>query len=326
VSVKESIEETASPSVAGNTRLVLLLGPQGVQQTLAGQLAAHGIDGNIATVTCGWREREDEVQDLQAHLDGRSENLQLYRRTEQVALEDPDLVQIHRARQDELRLMQRLYNIRLERAMDVCATLARRPEDSPILRREQAAALEAVRELDSHHLRLVHQSYERYDEQLRLAERPAVRRQREELHEILARSSALAIAGGHIAVLMNRLRLMGIGEMLDDRPVIGWSAGAIALTERIVLYHDSPPQGPGNAEVLDRGLGLCRGVVALPGASQRLRLDDPERVSRLAGRFAPSLCVALDAGAALVCTAAGWESTSETRVLLEGGAVEELGN
>ena len=114
--------------------------------------------------------------------------------------------------------------------------------------------------------------------------------------------------------------------MLDDQPVIGWSAGAIAITDRIVLYHDSPPQGPGNAEVLDRGLGLCRGVVALPGAGQRLRLDDPERVSRLAGRFAPSLCVALDDGAALACTAAGWESTSETRVLLESGTVEELGN
>jgi hypothetical protein len=314
------------PTTANGTRLVILLGPQGVNQTLSTQLTAHGIDGRIATVTCGWREREDEVQDLQAHLDGRSENLQLYRRTEQLAHEDPELARIHRARQDELRLMQRLYAIRLERAMDACVTLARRSDDSAILQREQAAALEAVRELDTHHLQSIQVTRERYDEQFALEERPAVQRQRDELREIISRSCALAIAGGHIAVLMNRLRLMGIGDMLGDHPVIGWSAGAIALTERIVLYHDSPPQGPGNAEVLDHGLGICRGVVALPAAGQRLRLDDPERVARLAGRFAPAHCIALDDGAALSCTVDEWQSTSETRVLRPGGTVEEFGH
>jgi hypothetical protein len=153
---------------ANGTRLVILLGPQGVNQTLSTQLTAHGIDGQIATVTCGWREREDEVQDLQAHLDGRSENLQLYRRTEQLAHEDPELIRIHRARQDELRLMQRLYAIRLERAMDACVTLARRSDDSAILQREQAAALEAVRELDTHHLQSIQVTPERYEEQISL--------------------------------------------------------------------------------------------------------------------------------------------------------------
>ena len=43
----------------------------------------------------------------------------------------------------------------------------------------------------------------------------------------------------------------------------------------------------------DAGLGLCRGLLALPDARRRLRLEDPARVALLARRFAPDLCAAL---------------------------------
>lgn len=39
-------------------------------------------------------------------------------------------------------------------------------------------------------------------------------------------------------------------------PIMAWSAGAMVVSERIVLFHDSPPQGRGNAEMLGPGLGL----------------------------------------------------------------------
>ncbi len=45
----------------------------------------------------------------------------------------------------------------------------------------------------------------------------------------------------------------------------------MVVCETVVLFHDSPPQGAGNAEVLDAGLGLARGVIALPHARRRLR-------------------------------------------------------
>ena len=101
-------------------------------------------------------------------------------------------------------------------------------------------------------------------------------------------------------ILLNRLRLFDIGTLLADRNVVAWSAGAMALADRIVLFHDHPPQGAGIAEVADRGLGLFRGVIPLPNAGERLRLDDPQRMSLFARRFAPEQCVTLDRGAALI--------------------------
>ncbi len=90
-----------------------------------------------------------------------------------------------------------------------------------------------------------------------------------------------------------------MGRMLRllDRPVFAWAGGAMVVTERVVLFHDSPPQGAGNAEILDAGLGLVPGLVALPDPRLRLRLDDRERVGLFAGRFAPAACVAMDHGA-----------------------------
>ena len=115
---------------------------------------------------------------------------------------------------------------------------------------------------------------------------------------VLVRADAVAvcIAGGHVASMLNRFDLFGIADLLDGQALFGWSAGAMVLTERIVLFHDSPPQGPGAAEVMDHGLGLVPGVVALPSPEDRLRLDDTERVSVLAGRFAPARCLALPGG------------------------------
>ena len=119
------------------------------------------------------------------------------------------------------------------------------------------------------------------------------------LRQRLTGVSALLVAGGHVAVLINRLRLIGGAAAFADLPIIAWSAGAMALGEAIVLFHDSPPQGAANAEVFEAGLGLVHGVVPLPHAQARLRLHDSTRVTLLARRFAPSACLTLDAGACL---------------------------
>ena len=71
----------------------------------------------------------------------------------------------------------------------------------------------------------------------------------------------------------------------------------MAVTERVVLFHDRMPHGPGHAEVLSRGLGLVQGAVVLPHATRRLDLDDPGRTDLLERRFAPRRLVPLDAGA-----------------------------
>jgi hypothetical protein len=106
---------------------------------------------------------------------------------------------------------------------------------------------------------------------------------------------AVAIAGGHVASLLNRLTLFEIGKLVGSRVVFAWSAGAMAISERVVLFHDDPPQGPGASELLDEGLGLAPGVVVFPQPEERLRLDERERVELLARRFAPAICLGFPA-------------------------------
>jgi hypothetical protein len=77
---------------------------------------------------------------------------------------------------------------------------------------------------------------------------------------------------------------------------VAWSAGAMVLTERVVLFHDDPPHGEPAAELLDAGLGLVRDIVALPDARRRLAMSDPDRLAALSRRFAPATCVTLDPG------------------------------
>ena len=81
--------------------------------------------------------------------------------------------------------------------------------------------------------------------------------------------------------------------------LIAWSAGAMALTGRVLLFHDRAPHDPSHAEFLDTGLDWVRGCVLLPHARRRLRTDDPRRMAELAFRAAPARCVILDDGVRL---------------------------
>src|SRR5205085_10471786 len=135
-----------------------------------------------------------------------------------------------------------------------------------------------------YHLAQCARVHREFDQAWRPLERPAVARHVAEIAAVMKRCSALAIAGGHVATLLNRLRLFGIEELLQQHAVFAWSAGAMAVSERVVLFHDSPPQGQGVTEVLDAGLGFIPGVVPLPQPESRLKLDDGERVSLMARR------------------------------------------
>jgi hypothetical protein len=268
--------------------MIVLLGPQVNRPSLPHVMELHGVSGPVATVTAGWQERESDDQDLRAALGGRGENLRLWSRTEEVFAEDPELQKAWRRRQERLRVMQDCYRIRLDCAVDAVEALERRNAPTE----EIANAVGAVRALDTEHLlrcKIVHAELDAVE---RPAERPAVARHRLELAQILRRSSALCIAGGHVATLLNRLKLFAVSHEV----VFAWSAGAMAVTDKVVLYHDSPPQGAGHAEVLDAGLGLCPGVVALPSPRLRLRSDDKNRVALYARRFAPASCLAFDDG------------------------------
>jgi hypothetical protein len=156
-------------------------------------------------------------------------------------------------------------------------------------------------------------------------ERPSVERNREELADVLATVGALLISGGHVGTLLNRLRLFDVLGLAPSQPVVAWSGGAMVMAERLVLFHDSPPQGPGNPEVYAPGLGLVKGILPLPHASNRLRLDDPGRVALFARRFAPDICATLDDGARLdnADGIADWRLSGGALVLQSDGRVQE---
>jgi hypothetical protein len=303
-------------------RDVVLLGVQRFDETLGTLVRRLECEGPIATITAGWREREDEDDDLRAHLECESVNLRLYQRAMEVFARDPELAKAHRAQQATLHHKQDFYRIRLEHELAANHVIRQRWAPTEVLEYEEAASVAAIRLLDDHHVAQCRRIHAEFDAAMAPSQRPAVVEHREQLAEILGRCQGLAIAGGHVASLLNRMSLFGLRELIAGQTVFAWSGGGMVVSERIVLFHDSPPQGRGASEVLDEGLGLVPDIVMLPAPETRLRLNDPERVSLLARRFDPVYCLAFPAGAhVIVRDGRIIGSSAVTRLLPDGSCI-----
>jgi hypothetical protein len=288
---------------------IVLLGPQR-RPTLEGVARSLGLPGPVATITAGWQEREPDDALLGALLEGQAINLALYRRWLDVRDRDPEY------RAGELRLagllaeLQELYLLRLDYALRAVYAVQRRSAPASASGDALGEALEAVRELDAAHLRRVNEARLEFFDRLRPHDRPVIAENRAAVSAVLAEAAALVIAGGHVGVLAEVLHLFNVAAALNETalngtPVIAWSAGAMALADRIVLFGDRSPRGPGHAEVYGSGLSLLRDVVLLPHARARLLLDDTPRMAVLARRFAPARCVPLEAGTRIDVSADG---------------------
>ena len=301
--------------------VVTLLGPQRTP-TVTRVLRSLAIEGRVATVTAGWREREPDDAELNEVLDGRAVNLRLFRRWLDVQERDPDFAAAYRRLRRVLDEVQETYLVRLDYALR--AVEAIRHTGPKGLRRDDSItdAIEGVRELDEQHLNAVGEIQIEFYEAWIPHDRPVVAEHRADVKRLMVDTGALVITGGHLDVLLSVLHLFNIAAVLRT-PVIAWSAGAIALTDRIVLFHDRAPQGPGNAEVYGRGVSVVRGIVALPHARARLLLDDVHRMSVFARRFAPARCVLLER-AARVDTDSDGTCPAGTRILGQNGRVQTV--
>lgn len=278
---------------------VILLGPQAHDPDLGRVVSELGVEGPVALVSAGWQERESEDGGVRRLLGVDSVNLHLWARAERIWHEDRELGEAHGHLQQRVQALRRVYNVRLASALDAWITLLRTEGDPVVLEPERADALAMVRSLDRHHVERLDQLRLAFERDYEPARRAAVARQRAAVASILEDVQVVVIEGGHVPVLLNRLRLFEMGNLLARRIVVACSGGAMALAERVVFFHDSPPWGPGHPEVGEVGLGLVRGVIPLPHASARLRLGDPDRVRRLALRLAPDAAIVLDPGARL---------------------------
>jgi hypothetical protein len=313
----------------------VLLGPQRFMTTAGTTLRALEVEGPVATITAGWEEREDQDEELNTVLDGRGRNLRLHHRLFDVLDKDERFAAAaltFRDRHDEL---LSFYRLRLEGALQTVYAVQRRSSAHGTAEAALTDAIDAVRRLDDWYSTELKSLYREIDARAPAAESEVIAWHRGELAGMLADSAALVITGGHVGMLLRTLRLFAL-PISDDLPVIAWSAGAMALTSKVVLFHDYAPQGSHEAEVYDRGLGRVPGVIALPHARRRLRLDDRARCAVLARRFPDHRLLLLDDGTSVVFGTGG-EPVAEpagtaygllphgVRVLTGDGVVQEVG-
>ncbi|MDX1481611.1 MAG: Type 1 glutamine amidotransferase-like domain-containing protein [Woeseiaceae bacterium] len=275
--------------------LRLLLGPQNPLRNVGKAMdEARVFDGPVAVISAAWQEAENDLAELAAILGRELEDLELYRRADAILADDTELADAYRERQDRLQEQQRLYRIRL-RSLAVAARRVFRAEgNEALLETERRHAIRQLRALDRHHLNRTEALHDAFESACDPLQRSAVREQRDAMREILERSSGVLITGGNLPVLVNRLRLFGLDELLRPRHIVAWSAGAMVLAKRIVLFHERMPQGRREPEIFGAGMGLVPGSVILPDTRHRLVATDRQRIALMARRFAPDACVALD--------------------------------
>jgi hypothetical protein len=258
-------------------------------------------EGPVVAITAGWRHDESETSALREVVGDRLVELPLYRWFE--SLNAAGLQQAWHARQTRILAIKDLHRIRLHNALDSVRRLLDAEEDGavevqPLLQ----WALDDVRRVDNQLLEQIDGLTIDHPACAAPWEHPSVRELHLRASDLLASAHTVLIAGGHVGVLRNRLHFFGLDRVLRavrarGTHLIAWGAGAMVLTERVVLFYDDPPDGPSYPELFGDGIGIVRGVVALPHARTRLRLDDARRIALLATRFAPAACITLEHGA-----------------------------
>ncbi len=275
--------------------LRLLLGPQRPVVNLGIAMAECGIgDGPIAVISAAWQEAEGDIDDIRKLVSNELFDLPIYQRAYALFEADKPLHDAYRSRQDQLIDQQRLYRLRLRQLTIAARGILRADGNPDAIDEERRHAISQLRALDRHHLRQINKIYKRFEETFDRVRNSRLAEHIVEIEKQLERCETVLITGGNVVVLMNRLQLFGLSRVLSRKNIVGWSAGAMALCDRIVLFHDRMPQGRRDPEVMCNGLGLVPGTVLLPDARNRLRTSERVRSSLFSRRFAPASCLTLD--------------------------------
>jgi hypothetical protein len=294
---------------------VTLLGPQRRVAGARTAVAELVPEGPVAAINAGWREREADTAELDAVLGGRMVNLELHRRW--VALTDTDEAYAVAERRllSQLEELRSAYQLRLRHAVAAVRAVSQRVGAGPVGNAARADAVAGVRALDAWHLRSSAELRHGFYAEVHLGARDSVEEQRAEVAAVLDGCAGLVVAGGHVGVLLHLLHLFAVAALLGNPPrattspnppgqagvppVIAWSAGAMALSPRVVLFGDHAPSGHPDPEVYAEGLGAYTQCVPFPHARRRLRLGDPDHIGLLAERLAPYPALRLDDGVRL---------------------------
>lgn len=313
---------------------LVVLGPQRPEPNLPAVLESIPGEGPVVLISAGWRFDEGDSGALRRAIAQPVVHLPLYGWYEEIDRDHPELSRLASARQSRVRRLKELYRQRLQHLVAALEDLEPLIADDPgIAGAEFSDALGAIQSLDDRFLERSHDLLSGHTIAAPHLDHAVVEERHAEAVATLTGARAILVAGGHVGVLRNRMAYFGLGPALKQAwkggtSIVAWSAGAMALSERVVLFYDDPPDGPSYPELFDRGLGLMRDAVFLPHAGERLRLSDRRRVAVLANRFGPAPCVGLENGAWLERVDGRWinRGTEEgsVRVLSRDGRLRNV--
>ena len=272
-----------------------LLGPQRFLTTAGAVARSLDADGPVATITAGWEERESDDGELDTVMDGRTQNLRLFGRMMDVLERDPVVAAAALALRDAVDDLAGAYSVRLHHALDAVYAVRRRKGRADVIAAAYSDGVDAVRRLDRWYLDEVRALYTEAYATGAAGGSELWAEHRAQVADVLAGSSVLAVAGGHVGMLLRTMQFFSVRPPAE-LPVVAWSAGAMAMTRTVVLFNDFV-QANGAAEVWDRGLARVENVVALPHARRRIHLDDRVRMQVFVKRFEGYACLLLDDGA-----------------------------
>ena len=301
----------------------VLLGPQRFRTTVGAVIRTVAPEGTVATVTAGWQDRESDTRELDATLEGRGRHLNLYARLGDMLDSDQRFAAAALAFRDAVDELAEIYSFRLQWALDSVYTVQRRTVRPDLAALALADGVRVVQSIDQWYLDAFDQLRGEFWSAAPPEQSEPLQRHRAEVAEAIGQASAVAIAGGHVGQLLRCLKLFDVNPA-PEQPVVAWSAGAMSLTDRVVLYHDRGPSGVVGSEIWDRGLGRAPRIVAMPHARRRLQMDDPMLLRVLARRFGDARCLLLDDGARVVLGPNG-ELPDEARVIGDDGMVHSFG-
>lgn len=301
--------------------VTVLLGPVGDGFAVAAELAALGVDGPIALVTAGWEEGERNDAHLDRTLGGGTRNLGLFGRRLDILDSDPEYAEEMRRVRTLLTQLREVYLVLLRHALRGVEAVRQHDAGARRLAGVQLdEAIETVRALDERHASRLEAVLGEFYIAYPPHQRPAIAAHRDAVASMVADCAAVVIAGGHVGVLTDCLHVCNLGASLADRPVVAWSSGAMAIAERVMVVDDHDLAGRPD-EMLGPGIGVVRGVVPLPAAAGRLRIDDRNHLALLARRLAPRACVLLDEGDRVAVDDRGVADLSGARVVAPDGMI-----
>ena len=210
------------------TGKIHILGPQRPSPNLPNIIERHLPDGPLAVITAGWRIDEIDISALERDLNRPLYLLPLYGWFDRLGAKEPELASLHSERQIKIKSYKKVYNLQLRAAFDLWTKIAELAEENPELySMDEKDALAAVRITDRRAIERQDLIRKEFDQLNTPWTHTVTMPYHDKIKNTLKKCRGLIIAGGHVAVLRNRLFFFGRDKLLpeciaDGKTMFAW--------------------------------------------------------------------------------------------------------